>query len=94
VTAQEYSNVAHLLFLPSAHSCVTAVTQSFICRYEKLIFNRRARRRTPMVYDIYALDHFIELVEKIERNVSRVLDVATYIRQLGYDSDYWTTVVG
>jgi hypothetical protein len=54
----------------------------------------RARRSIPMVYDVYALDHFIELVEKIERNVSSLLDVATHIRQLGYDDDYWTTLVG
>lgn len=46
------------------------------------------------MYNIYALDHFIELVEKIEKKVTKVYDVATYIRQLGYDSDYWTTLVG
>jgi len=48
-----------------------------------------------MVYNIYALDHFVELVEKIERNDTNILRVASYIRQLaGYDDDYLTKVIG
>lgn len=52
----------------------------------------------PIIYDIYTLDHFIELVEKIERNTSTNGDtlkkIANYIRRLGYDNDLFNILCG
>ena len=51
-----------------------------------------------IIYDIYTLDHFIELVEKIERHTSTNGDtlkkIANYIRRLGYNNDLFNILCG
>lgn len=58
----------------------------------------RVKRSEPIKYDIYTLDHFIELVEKIERNTTTNKDtlkkVINYIRLLGYDNDLFNILCG
>ena len=58
----------------------------------------RVKRSEPIIYDIYTLDHFIELVEKIERNTTTNEDtlkkVVNYIRLLGYDNDLFNILCG
>lgn len=64
---------------------------------ERIPLNR-VKRSEPIIYDIYTLDHFIELVEKIERNTTTNRDtlkkVANYIRLLGYDTDLFNILCG
>ena len=58
----------------------------------------RVKRSEPIKYDIYTLDHFIELVEKIERNTTNDKDtlkkVINYIRLLGKDNDLFNILCG
>ena len=58
----------------------------------------RVKRSEPIKHDIYTLDHFIELVEKIERNTTTNKDtlkkVINYIRLLGYDNDLFNILCG
>ena len=58
----------------------------------------RVKRSEPIIYDIYTLDHFIELVEKIEQNTTTNKDtlktVVNYIRLLGYDNDLFNILCG
>lgn len=58
----------------------------------------RVRRSVPIKYDIYTLDYFIELVEKIERNTitsgDSINKVVNYVRLLGYNTDLWNIVCG
>ena len=58
----------------------------------------RARRSVPIKYDIYTLDYFIELVEKIERHTitsgDSINKVVNYVRLLGYNTDLWNIVCG
>lgn len=58
----------------------------------------RVKRSEPINYDIYTLDHFIELVEKIERNTTNNKDtlkkVINYIRLLGKDNDLFNVLCG
>ena len=58
----------------------------------------RVKRSELIIYDIYTLDHFIELVEKIERNTTTNKDtlkkVVNYIRLLGYDNDLFNILCG
>ena len=62
------------------------------------LFVFRVKRSVPIIYDIYTLDHFIELVEKIERHTSTNGDtlkkIANYIRRLGYDNDLFNILCG
>ena len=50
------------------------------------------------MYDIYALDHFIELVEKIERHTSTdgdtISEITNYIRILGFDTNLSNILCG
>lgn len=58
----------------------------------------RAKRSVPIIYDIYTLDHFIELVEKIERHTNTdgdtIKEIVNYVRLLGYNTDLWNIVCG
>ena len=58
----------------------------------------RVKRSEPIIYDIYTLDHFIELVEKIEQNTTTNKDtlktIVNYIRLLGYDNDLFNILCG
>lgn len=58
----------------------------------------RVKRSIPIIYDIYTLDHFIELVEKIERHTSTNGDtlkaISNYIRLLGYNTDLFNILCG
>ncbi|XP_031550155.1 uncharacterized protein LOC116287609 [Actinia tenebrosa] len=58
----------------------------------------RYRRQLSIVNDIYTLDHFIELVEKIEQHPQTkdksLKEIANYVRKLGYDNSMWTDLLG
>ena len=58
----------------------------------------RGKRSIPIVYDIYTLDHFIELVEKIERHTSTdgdtISEITNYIRILGFNTDLSNILCG
>ena len=58
----------------------------------------RFKRSIPIIYDIYTLDHFIELVEKIERHTNTSSDtleqIVNYVRQLGYNNDLFNILCG
>ena len=58
----------------------------------------RVKRSIPIIYDIYTLDHFIELVEKIERHTTTNGDtlkaISNYIRLLGYNTDLFNILCG
>lgn len=62
------------------------------------IFCLRVKRSIPIIYDIYTLDHFIELVEKIERHTSTDGDtinkIVNYVRGLGYNTDLGNILCG
>ena len=62
------------------------------------LFLFRAKRSIPIIYDVYTLDHFIELVEKIERHTSTNGDtlkkIANYIRRFGYNNDLFNVLCG
>ncbi|PFX28087.1 Collagen alpha-1(XXII) chain [Stylophora pistillata] len=62
------------------------------------VFAEWARRSVLIKYDIYTLDYFIELVEKIERDTSTSGDtinkIVNYVRLLGYNTDLWNIVCG
>lgn len=51
-----------------------------------------------ILYDIYTLDHFTELVEQIERHTNTDKDtlkqIANYIRLLGYNDDLFNLLCG
>ena len=70
--------------------------KSHLINYSLII--SRVKRSEPIKYDIYTLDHFIELVEKIERNTTTNKDtlekVINYIRLLGYDNDLFNILCG
>ena len=60
---------------------------------------RVKRSGIPIRYDVYTLDHFIELVEKIERNTTgtdgdTINKIANYVRDLGFNSDLWNILCG
>jgi len=65
---------------------------------EEEISLNRVKRSIPIIYDIYTLDHFIELVEKIERHTSTNGDtlkaISNYIRLLGYNTDLFNILCG
>lgn len=58
----------------------------------------RRKRSIPIIYDVYTLDYFIELVEKIERHTSTdgdtINEIANYIRSLGFNTDLWNILCG
>ncbi|KAL9984710.1 hypothetical protein ACROYT_G007036 [Oculina patagonica] len=58
----------------------------------------RVKRSIPIRYDIYTLDHFIELVEKIERHTSTdgdtINSIANYVRSLGFNTQLWNILCG
>lgn len=58
----------------------------------------RGKRSIPIIYDIYTLDHFIELVEKIERHTTTdgdtINEIANYVRTLGFNTDLWNILCG
>lgn len=65
-------------------------------KYVKVFF--RGKRSIPIIYDIYTLDHFIELVEKIERHTTTdgdtINEIANYVRTLGFNTDLWNILCG
>ncbi|KAJ7337926.1 hypothetical protein OS493_008085 [Desmophyllum pertusum] len=66
--------------------------------HEEDISVNRVKRSIPIIYDIYTLDHFIELVEKIERHTSTDGDtinkIVNYVRGLGYNTDLGNILCG
>ena len=58
----------------------------------------RFKRSISIIYDVYTLDHFIELVEKIERHTNTSSDtleqIVNYVRQLGYNNDLFNILCG
>ncbi|XP_048579018.1 uncharacterized protein LOC5510794 [Nematostella vectensis] len=53
-------------------------------------------KRSVGVSEVFALDHFIEVVEKIEQKLPQksLKDIANSIRKLGYDDKLWQTLIG
>jgi len=61
-------------------------------------FPFRSKRNAPASkIEVYAMDNFISLVEKIEHKFldkKPLKSIANYIRKLGYDDAKWTTLLG
>ena len=62
---------------------------------------KNSRSRTKRSADnVYTMDYFVELVEKIERhpdvanNDKKIRDVTNYIRRLEYSDKFWTYLLG
>ncbi|KXJ30144.1 hypothetical protein AC249_AIPGENE13164 [Exaiptasia diaphana] len=77
---------------------IVAATGSPRGKGENLKTHTRFRRSVAKNIDIYTLDHFIGLIEKIERHQlakNKPLKViANYIRKLSYNDNKWTTLLG
>ncbi|XP_078359694.1 uncharacterized protein LOC144644146 [Oculina patagonica] len=66
--------------------------------HEEDVAVTRVKRSIPIKYDIYTLDHFVELVEKIERHTSTdgdtIKEIANYVRGLGFNTQLWNILCG
>lgn len=88
------------IFISVFSSTFCALTDNIQLRAseEDFISLNRVKRSEPIIYDIYTLDHFIELVEKIERHTSNnsytLKQIANYIRRLGYNTDLFNILCG
>ncbi|KAK3711917.1 hypothetical protein QZH41_000898 [Actinostola sp. cb2023] len=76
------------------HLASIAIDRFLVVFYPRRKIITRVRRSTPTITEIYAFDHFVELVEKIERNVTGLHNVANHIRSLGYNDAYWQNLIG